>query len=184
MLKTFGELANGQVADLYTISCGRIRADITNYGATLVSLFVDDVDVVLGFEDVSGYATQGGYLGAVVGRNANRVGGAKFLLNGEEVLLPANEGPNCLHSGADGWSFRLWQVKEHTASSLTLCMNSPDGDQGFPGNAQILVTYALEADATLSITYDAVCDQDTVFNLTNHSYFHKTKTPFNIIIII
>ena len=107
MVKTFGELATGEIAKLYTISCGRIRSEITNYGATLVSLLVDGLDVVLGFEDVSGYATQGGFLGAVVGRSANRIGGAKFLLNGQEVRLPANEGPNSLHSGPDSWSFRL-----------------------------------------------------------------------------
>ena len=171
MLKTFGELATGQTAALYTISCGRVRAEITNYGATLVSLFVDGVDVVLGLDDVSGYASQGGYLGAIVGRNANRVKGAKFLMNGQEVLLPANEGPNCLHSGADGWSFRLWQVKEHTDSSLTLFLHSPDGDQGFPGNAEVSVTYAIENDG-LTITYKAVSDKDTAFNLTNHAYFN------------
>ena len=171
MLKTFGELATGQTAQLYTISCGRVRAEITNYGATLVSLFVDGVDVVLGLDDVSGYASQGGYLGAIVGRNANRVKGAKFLLNGQEVLLPANEGPNCLHSGADGWSFRLWQVKEHTDSSLELSLHSPDGDQGFPGNAEVSVTYAIENDG-LTITYKAVSDKDTAFNLTNHAYFN------------
>ena len=171
MLKTFGELANGLSAQLYTISCGRVRAEITNYGATLVSLFVDGVDVVLGLDDVSGYASQGGYLGAIVGRNANRVKGAKFLMNGQEVLLPANEGPNCLHSGADGWSFRLWQVKEHTAGRLELSLHSPDGDQGFPGNADVSVTYAIENDG-LTITYKAVSDKDTAFNLTNHAYFN------------
>lgn len=171
MVKTFGELADGQTANLYTISCGRIRSDITNYGAALVSLLVDGVDVVLGCDDVSGYAAQGGYLGAVVGRNANRVGGAKFLLNGEEIRLPANEGPNCLHSGPDCWSFRLWQVRAHTASSLTLGLHSPDGDQGFPGNADVTVTYTIENDG-LTITYRAVSDKDTVFNLTNHAYFN------------
>ena len=89
MLKTFGELANGLSAQLYTISCGRVRAEITNYGATLVSLFADGVDVVLGLDDVSGYASQGGYLGAIVGRNANRVKGARFLMNGQELATAA-----------------------------------------------------------------------------------------------
>ncbi len=171
MVKTFGELAAGQTVYLYTISCGRIRADITNYGATLVSLFVDGVDVALGYGDVSEYAAQGGFLGAVVGRNANRVGGAKFLLNGEEVRLPANEGGNCLHSGPDCWSFRLWDVRAHTQNSLTLFLHSPHGDQGFPGNADVSVTYTIE-NGGLTMEYRAVSDRDTVFNLTNHAYFN------------
>ena len=171
MGKTFGKLATGALAQLYTISCGRIRADITNYGASLVSLFVDGLDVCLGCDDVRGYERNGAFLGAVVGRNANRVGGARFLLNGEEIRLPANEGPNCLHSGPDCWSFRLWEVKAHTDNSLTLTIHSPHGDQGFPGNADVSVTYTIENDG-LTIRYRAVSDRDTAFNLTNHAYFN------------
>ena len=171
MGKTFGNLATGAEARLYTISCGRIRANITNYGASLVSLLVDGLDVVLGCDDVRGYERNGAFLGAVVGRNANRVGGAKFLLKGREVLLPANEGPNCLHSGPDCWSFRLWDVAAHTENSLTLTIRSPHGDQGFPGNAEVSVTYSIENDG-LTIRYRAISDRDTVFNLTNHAYFN------------
>ena len=171
MVKTFGKLANGQEARLYTISCGRIRSEITNYGAALVSLFVDGLDVCLGLDDVAGYESQGGFLGAVVGRNANRIGGAKFLLNGQEVVLPANEGPNNLHSGPDSWAFRLWELTAHTENSLTLSLHSPHGDQGFPGNADVSVTYTIENDG-LTISYKAVSDRDTAFNLTNHAYFN------------
>lgn len=171
MVKTFGKLANGQEARLYTISCGRIRSEITNYGAALVSLFVDGLDVCLGLDDVAGYESQGGFLGAVVGRNANRIGGAKFLLNGLEVVLPANEGPNNLHSGPDSWAFRLWDLTAHTENSLTLSLHSPHGDQGFPGNADVSVTYTIENDG-LTISYKAVSDRDTAFNLTNHAYFN------------
>ena len=171
MVKTFGKLADGREARLYTISCGRIRSEITNYGAALVSLFVDGLDVCLGLDDVAGYESQGGFLGAVVGRNANRIGGAKFLLNGEEVVLPANEGPNNLHSGPDSWAFRLWDLTAHTENSLTLSLHSPHGDQGFPGNADVCVTYTIENDG-LTISYKAVSDRDTAFNLTNHAYFN------------
>ena len=171
MKKTFGHLADGREARLYTIENGRVRAQITDFGAALVSLFVDGLDVCLGLDDVSGYATQGGFLGAVVGRNANRVGGAKFLLNGEKIILPANEGPNNLHSGPDSWSYRLWELAAHTASSLTLAMHSPHGDQGFPGNADVSVTYTIENNG-LTIRYHAVSDRDTAFNLTNHAYFN------------
>ena len=170
MEKTFGYLADGREARLYTIENGRVRAEVTNFGAALVSLYVDGVDVCLGLDDVQAYATQGGYLGAVVGRNANRVGGAKFVMNGEIVTLPANEGTTCLHSGPDGWSHRLWEKKSHSASSLTLGIFSPDGDQGFPGNADMTVTYTIENDG-LTISYRAVSDKDTVFNVTNHAYF-------------
>ena len=172
MVKTFGKLADGREARLYTISCGRIRSEITNYGAALVSLFVDGLDVCLGLDDVAGYESQGGFLGAVVGRNANRIGGAKFLLNGQEVRLPANEGPNSLHSGPLGYQLRLWKLERHTDASLTFRLDSPNGDQGFPGNAVIRVTYALEPESVLRITYEAVSDADTVFNMTNHSYFN------------
>lgn len=171
MGKTFGKLATGVQSRLYTISCGRVRAEITNYGAALVSLFVDGLDVALGYDDVSGYERQGGYIGAVVGRNANRVGGSKFKLGADDVLLPANEGRNCLHSGFEGWSHRLWEVTAQSESSLTLSIHSPHGDQGFPGNADVSVTYTIENDA-LVIAYEAVSDRDTVFNLTNHAYFN------------
>ncbi len=171
MKKTFGELATGAEALLFTISCGMLSADITNYGATLVSLRVKGLDVVLGCDEVSGYEGQGGYLGSVVGRNANRIGGARFLLNGTEVRLNANEGENCLHSGPDCYAFRLWDVVSQGENSLTLALHSPHGDQGFPGNADITVTYSIEQDG-LTIRYEAVSDRDTVFNLTNHAYFN------------
>lgn len=171
MEKTFGKLADGRQARLYTIENGRLRAEITSYGASLVSLFVDGVDVCLGCDDVSGYECNGSYLGAVVGRNANRTGGAGFELNGERVTLPANEGKNNLHSGPDSWAWRLWEKTAHTCSSLTLAIHSPHGDQGFPGNADVTVTYTIENDG-LTIEYRAVSDRDTVFNLTNHAYFN------------
>ena len=171
MEKTFGKLADGRQARLYTIENGRLRAEITSYGASLVSLFVDGVDVCLGCDDVSGYECNGSYLGAVVGRNANRTGGAGFELNGERVTLPANEGKNNLHSGPDSWAWRLWEKTAHTDNSLTFAIHSPHGDQGFPGNADVTVTYTIENDG-LTIEYRAVSDRDTVFNLTNHAYFN------------
>ena len=171
MEKTFGNLADGRQARLYTIENGRLRAEVTDYGASLVSLFVDGVDVCLGCDDVRGYEKNGAFLGATVGRNANRMRGASFLLNGEKVQLPANEGSNNLHSGPDSWGWRLWEKGEHTADSLTLTIHSPDGDQGFPGNADVSVTYCLENNG-LTISYRAVSDKDTAFNLTNHAYFN------------
>lgn len=178
MKKAFGTLATGEQAFLYTISCGKLTATVTDFGAHLVSLFVPDSkgnpeDVVLGFDDAESYRTgNSGYLGAIVGRNANRVAGASFLLNDTRVRLDANEGRNSLHSGPNGFHLRMWSVVRHTENAITLQLVSPKGDQGFPGNAVIRVTYSLKADRSLHIAYDAVADQDTVFNLTNHSYFN------------
>ena len=177
MKKNFGILPSGEEASLYTISCGGITAGISDYGATLVSLLVPDkegnlADVVLGCDDCVGYAVGGGCLGATVGRNANRIQGAAFRLNGKEYTMTPNENGNNLHSGPDYYFHRMWKVVSCTDSAITLELNSPHGDQGFPGNAVIRVTYSLDADHGLHIAYNAVCDQDTVFNLTNHSYFN------------
>ena len=178
MKKSFGTLATGEQASLYTISCGKLTATVSDYGGHLVSLLVPDskgniADVVLGFDDAEGYRTgNGGFLGAVVGRNANRIAGSSFLLGDTRVRLKANEGPNNLHSGPNNFHLRFWTVEKHTENSITLRLDSPRGDQGFPGNAVIRMTYALETDRALHIRYDAVADQDTVFNMTNHSYFN------------
>ena len=178
MKTSFGKLHSGEEAFLYTISCGKLTATITDYGAHLVSLLVPNHDgivddVVLGFDNAESYRTgNGGFLGATVGRNANRIGGASFPLGDTKVRVRANEGRNSLHSGPDCFHLRFWKVERHTENSITLRLDSPKGDQGFPGNAVIRVTYALEADASLHITYDAVADRDTVFNMTNHSNFN------------
>ena len=165
MKKSFGTLPSGEETFLYTISCGKLSAAVTDYGATLVSLLVPD--------DCEGYRTgNGACLGATVGRNANRLKGASFDLNGKTYHMPANEGSNNLHSGPDFFFHRLWKLVSHTESAVTLELTSPNGDQGFPGNAVIQVTYALKADGALHILYKAACDQDTVFNFTNHSYFN------------
>ncbi len=176
MNKNFGEMPNGKSAHLYTISCGQLVAKVADLGATLVSLQIPDKhgslsDVVLGYDSPAGYLTSGTYFGATVGRNANRIAGACFVLEGKTCRLSNNEGPNSLHSGPDGYNIRLWDVVEHTENTLVLRLHSPHGDQGFPGNAQIQVSYILEHDG-LKIVYDAVSDRDTVFNLTNHSYFN------------
>lgn len=173
----FGTRSDGRQAWLYTISSGNITAVLSDHGATLVRLFVPDRngnadDIVLGFDDLEGYVTCNDYYGATVGRNSNRVGGAKFLLNGKMYRMDANDNDiNNLHSGFDSFKDRLWQVVEHTENSVCFYLESPDGDQGFPGNAKIQVRYCLE-NGDLKITYDAVCDQDTVFNMTNHAFFN------------
>ena len=177
MKEKFGVLPTGEQASLYTISCGKLTAKLTDCGAALVSLLVPDkngtiADVVLGCDDISGYFPGGSFLGATVARNANRVKNACFILNNKTVALSGNENGNNLHSGPDSTNKRLWEVVKHTADAITFRLFSPNGDQGFPGNATMEVTYRLEPNGALAIIYDAVSDQDTVFNMTNHSYFN------------
>ena len=177
MQKSFGVLPNGSEAFLYTIACGGITAQVTNYGGTLVGLTAPGrdgrvEDVVLGFSSAEGYRTQDGCLGATVGRSANRLKGASFCLNGQEYRLTANENQNNLHSGPDAYYRRLWDTTAVSDTSVTFSLLSPDGDQGYPGTARISLTYLLDDQGGLHIRYEASCDQDTVFNLTNHSYFN------------
>lgn len=171
-MELFGRLKTGEEAHLFTICDGRLQAVISDLGATAVKLFVDGVDVVLGFDDPNDYVKSGTFLGSVVGRNCNRTANATVCINGIEYAMDQNDnGLNNLHSGFAFYKNRVWNVTETAKNRLKLTLFSPDGDQGFPGNATISVTYALENDA-LVIDYDGVCDQDTVFNLTNHSYFN------------
>lgn len=176
MQKEFGRLPDGSTAYLYTIRSGKLEAHISDLGATIQRLYVPDAngalsDVVLGFDNPTDYIKSGTFFGAVVGRNCNRTKEGRFTLNGKTYQMGVNDGKNNLHSGPDYFKNRLWTVESISANAITLFLESPDGDQGFPGNAKLRVTYTLQND-TLTVTYDAICDQDTVFNLTNHSYFN------------
>ena len=176
MQKEFGRLPDGSTAYLYTIRSGKLEAHISDLGATIQRLYVPDAngalsDVVLGFDNPTDYIKSGTLFGAVVGRNCNRTEEGRFTLNGKTYQMGVNDGKNNLHSGPDYFKNRLWTVESISANAITLFLESPDGDQGFPGNAKLRVTYTLQND-TLTVTYDAICDQDTVFNLTNHSYFN------------
>jgi len=175
--KNFGKLPSGEQASIFTISQGGLTAQVTDFGAALVRLWVPDrngdlADVVLGYDDVAGYAAGNATHGGIVGRNANRIKNSVFVMNGATYRLTPNEGRNNLHTGPDHYNKRLWNVDEHTDNSICLSLESPNGDQGFPGNAHIRVRYTLESGGALAICYDAVCDRDTVFNMTNHSYFN------------
>ncbi len=170
----FGTTKGGQQAQLIALDNGQIRCIITNYGATLVSLEVPDRsskyrDVVLGFDTLADYETQTAFIGATIGRHANRIGGSRFTLNGREYILPANEGPNQLHGGI-GFDKKVWSYQE-VEHGVKLSLTSPDMDQGFPGELRATVTYTLDG-SRLVISYSAVSDQDTICNMTNHSYFN------------
>ena len=151
-------------------------ATLLNYGATLQSLCIPNAlggytDVVLGYDDLASYENSDGYLGATVGRVANRIGGASFSLNGRLYCLAANDGPNHLHGGLRGFDKHIWKA-ETFSGGVTFSRLSPDGEEGYPGNLQVRVTYTLSENNALSITYEAETDRDTPVNLTNHSYFN------------
>ena len=174
--QSFGFLPDGREAYLYTISCGSLTASVTDFGAALVRLLVPDArgqvrDVVLGYDDVMGYQANSGCLGAPIGRYANRISGARFTLNGKTYPLAKNNGENNLHSGPDFWFKRMWTLEDSGEDFLTFAIHSPDGDQGFPGDLDFTVTYRL-TETALHLHYHGVCDQDTVINPTNHSYFN------------
>lgn len=177
MKREFHKLPDGRMSYLYTLRGGGLEAHITDFGATLHRLYVPDrngalADVVLGFDTPEAYIGSTTFFGTVIGRNSNRVKNGQFSLNGNAYQMGRNDGNNNLHSGPDFFKDRLWTVESVCENSICLSLHSPDGDQGFPGNANIRVTYTLEAGGTLRISYDALCDQDTVLNMTNHSYFN------------
>lgn len=172
----FGKTKDGVQTHLYTIKNDNLECRVTDFGSILVNLFVPDkrgnnIDVVLGFDTVSGYEQDTASLGCNVGRCANRIGKASFTLNGTVYSLDKNDGENCLHSGFHQYSKRIWTVAKHTDTAITFTLESPDMDQGFPGAITMAVTYQLK-DNILKIFYDGTPDKDTVINMTNHSYFN------------
>jgi aldose 1-epimerase len=180
--KPFGKTDNGQAVDLYVLSNKHgMEASITNYGATLVGLKVPDRtgkidDVVLGYDTLDGYVTGKAYFGATIGRYANRIAQGKFTLDGATYTLSKNDGQNTLHGGVVGFNKHVWHAREVSnpeGESLELTYLSKDGEEGFPGNLSVVVTYTLSGDRNeLKIDYRATTDKDTVFNLTNHAYFN------------
>ncbi|AEB06484.1 Aldose 1-epimerase [Coriobacterium glomerans PW2] len=175
----FGTTSDGRSAHLYVISHrSGVMAAMTDLGACLVSLRVPDAhgslpDIVLGYDGARGYEVNDPALGAVVGRCANRVGNATFKLEDRVYELADTGDGNCLHSGPDVYAHRIWGARKgDNKHSVTFSLFSPDGDQGFPGNLDISVTYSLTESGELSLSYHATPDASTIVNLTNHSYFN------------
>ncbi|MEG2097408.1 MAG: aldose epimerase family protein [Pseudoflavonifractor sp.] len=175
--RLFGSTKAGQAVDCYTLENDRgMTAEILTYGGVLRALTVPmeggSRDVVLGFDRLEDYENQDKYIGAIVGRVANRIGNARFTLEGKDYPLPANNGANCLHGGNLGFDKKVWQAEEDENGGLRLTLTSPHGEEGFPGILQVEVTYALTSGNALSIHYSARTDRATPVNLTNHSYFN------------
>ena len=178
VLKEYGHTADGTPVQLAILNNGQIEVHILSYAAAIQKLFVPDskgrkVDVVLGFDDVAGYEANGGSLGSVVGRFANRIAGAHFYLNAEEYTVTANDNGNCLHSGLHGFDRTVFEMEQapDVEDGVLLRAVSPDGQDGFPGTVTLEVLYSLVGSG-LMIQYTATTDAPTVINITNHSYFN------------
>ena len=174
--KPFGFMPGGAPVEELILRGGACACSILTYGGAVRALTVPGkdgpVDVVLGFDSLEDYRRQNKYLGALVGRYANRIGGARFTLDGKEYPLAKNDnGVNHLHGGNTGFDKKLWTVERQTENAVTLSLTSPDGDEGYPGTLDVKVTYTL-ADGGLEIAYEAVTDRATLCNLTNHTYFN------------
>ena len=177
----FGSLPDGTAVEAFTLA-NATGASVTvlDYGGIVTSIRVPDRagkldDVVLGYDTIDGYLADGSHYGAIVGRYANRIGGAQFSLDGQTYVLAANNGPNSLHGGVKGFGRAVWHgepFERAGAVGVVLTHESPDGDEGFPGTLSVTVTYTFDDRNALSIDYAAVTDKPTVVNLTNHSYFN------------
>ena len=173
----FGQTADDKPIKLYKLTNGRITATVTDLGAVLVALEVPDragktADVVLGYDTLAEYEVNKPYFGATVGRFANRIGGASFLVGGKVYKVATNDGANSLHGGIKGFNKLAWTASDATATSIKFTLHSPDGQEGYPGNLDVAVTYTVTPEDALRIDYTATTDATTPINLTNHSYFN------------
>ena len=172
----FERTTDGQMAHLYRITnASGASVVLCDYGASVVSILVPDKqqnlrDVVLGYAHLSGYETGGEYFGASVGRCCNRIREGAFTLNGVSYQLAVNDGTNHLHGGNRSFSRRLWNAS-CAENRVIFQLESPDGEEQYPGNMQVTATYTWDDTNTLTIAYNAICDHDTLCNLTNHTYF-------------
>lgn len=162
-----------------------VSVTVTNYGASVTSIIAPDKngnldEITLAYDDVSGFKNGKCYFGATIGRFANRINGGRFTLGGSEYTLFCNDGKNHLHGGKIGFDKVVWTEEQIDECSVSLSYLSADGEEGYPGNLKTIVKFTLDDDNCLDISYTAVCDKDTIVNLTNHTYFnlagHKSGT--------
>lgn len=176
----FGTLKNGESVYVYTLkSISGLEAEILTYGGIIKNLRIEkngkQTDIVLGRNTLEEYLDNDGYFGAAVGRHANRIPCSEFTINSVTYKISANEGENSLHGGFEGFNAKNWSAEEGGTTdepSLILSYMSADGEEGFPGNLNVKITYTLTSKNAIVLHYEAVSDKDTVVNLTNHSYFN------------
>ncbi|URZ08055.1 aldose epimerase family protein [Clostridium felsineum] len=180
----FGKTKNNETIDIFTLSNSNgVSVQVINYGATIVSIKTPDKDgnlgdIVFGYDNVSSYEDCDKYIGATLGRCANRIKNGKFTLEDVEYSLATNNHPNHLHGGIKGFNKVVWQASIDEAKELLeLSYLSKDGEEGYPGNLKVTITYTLSEDNSFKINYKAVTDKTTIVNLSNHSYFNLTANP-------
>lgn len=166
----FGKMPNSKDVHKYTLKNSVCTVELSDYGATVISLVFNGVSVVGGFDRLDTYFTDDSHQGATIGRVANRIANSRFNMDGKEYLLTSNDGCNCLHGGV-GYDFKLWDVKEYDEEHITFSYLSPDGEEGFPSQLAVEVSYTLSG-GDLIIDYKAVPNAKTPISLTNHSYFN------------
>jgi aldose 1-epimerase len=178
--ESFGHLPDGTPVTRYTLNAANgLRVTLTDFGGTICSLWAPDrngelADVVLGYDRIEDYLSGKSFFGGIIGRYGNRIADGRFVLDGVEYALPKNNGVNHLHGGPDGFDRVLWKAEALAESipAVRFSRLSPDGEQGYPGNLKVEVTYSLPEKDTLRIDYRATTDAPTVVNLTNHAYFN------------
>jgi aldose 1-epimerase len=177
----FGETEEGEAVDLYTLTnANGMEVKITNYGGIITSIVVPDrdgemADVTLGFNTLDDYLAGHPYFGCITGRYANRIARGVVIIDGQMYRLPLNNGENSLHGGEKGFDKFVWdaeEVQSEYGTGLKLSRTSPDGEEGYPGNLMVEVTYSLTENNEIRIDYHATTDAPTVINLTNHAYFN------------
>lgn len=179
-IRKFGTLPDGTEVVQYTLKTEEAEVRILNFGGVITDFIYKGQNIVCGFETVEDYLADDSYQGALIGRFANRIGGAGFTLNGKVYHVGANEGKNTLHGGVCGFNRRVFDVAVINDTTVTLSRLSPDGEEGYPGNLTVKATYSLNK-SDLTISYDAISDQDTPISLTNHSYFNLTGIGTSIL---
>lgn len=190
--KSFGKLDDGSEVTLFILKNKKgMEAKIITYGATVISLTSPDKngkyeDIVLGYDDLNGYVNDNAYFGAIVGRYGNRIANGKFSLDGKNYQLTINNNQNHLHGGLNGFNKKNFEFVKNefddTGTSITFKYLSKDGEEGYPGNLELFVTYTLTNDNELKIDYSATTDKTTILNPTHHSYFNLTANPNNDIL--
>ena len=178
--RPFGATGDGQAVTLYTLASGSgVSVEVMNYGGILRAIYTPDragqlADIALGFDSLDPYLARHPFFGALVGRFANRIGQARFVLDGVEIQLARNNGVNHLHGGVTGFDRKVWQsepFEEDDGCGLRLAYTSWDGEENYPGALDVQVIYTLRGNA-LTIDYAATTDKPTILNLTNHNYFN------------
>ena len=182
----FDTTINDKPVQLFVLkNANKMEVCVTNFGARVVSISVPNkngapTDVVLGYDNIAQYAdsvNSPSDFGAAIGRYANRINKGIIVVGDKKIQLPQNNGEHCLHGGPSGWQYQVYEGTLLNDTTLQLVLNSPDGDNNFPGNVTATVTYTLTSDNTLDMKFEAETDAETVINMTNHSYFNLSGDP-------